>query len=490
MSRSAISASIAFLMLSLGVCTEATWAQTNKSIDQAAVDGDVARVKELLDKGTDINTRNRMDYTPLLGAARNGRKEVVDLLLSKGADINAKERSGKTALFLAVEFGHKEIVQVLLDKGADINVVTGRGENAFSMAKKTGNTEIVGMLAKKGATDPVVQDAYGEGLYESEAMMRPGPGGISPLPATAASVVQAAVQVDLLADPNEIKARVKTFPGLEKELQDVGVKSSREQRYWEQTRSDNRTSLSSAVEKQVEDELTLVKKVAVEEKAQKTTEAITALMAKKQEQYKRVSRELVQQRRETMATQSSRGGRTRSSARSSGRGYSSGYSASGGYGGADSGLYDDAGAPGTSGRDRYGRASAREEEPVDRETEEEIRRWLQATVDNKPELARMTNDQIYAELALVRTVAVIEEAKKTTAAIDGILLARQERFAAYMKKIEQERAKLAPGQDPRAPGQYADPTTQQGVRARAGRTRGTVGGTQQQTTQRTRGRRR
>lgn len=481
MNRFVISGSIAFLTLSLGLCTEVARAQIKKPIDQAAVDGDVARVKELLDKGTDINTRNRMDYTPLLGAARNGRKEVVDLLLSRGADINAKERSGKTALFLAAENGHKEIVQVLLDKGADINVVTGRGDNAFSIAKKTGNTEIVDMLAKKGATDPVVQDLYGEGLYESEAMMRPGPGGVSPAQAAAAGIVQAAVQVDLLADPNEIRARVKTFAGLEKELQDVGAKSSREQRYWEQTRSDNRTSLLRAVEQQVEDELTLVKKVAVEEKAQKTTEAISALMAKKQAQYKSVSRELLLQRRETMASQSTRGGggRTRGSTRSSGRGYSSGYPSGSGYGDGDAGPYGDGGI--LAGRDA--RSSAREEEPVDRETEEEIRRWLQATPDNKPELARMTNDQIYAELALVRTVAVIEEAKKTTAVIDGILLARQERLNVFMRKIEQERAKLAPGQQP------ADPLTQQGIRSRAGRTRGTVGGTQQ-TTQRTRGRRR
>ncbi len=335
-----------------------------------------------------------------------------------------------------------------------INVVTRGAENAFTMAEKMGNTEIADLLSKKSATDPVLSDRHGDELYESEGMLPPGPGD-RPRPGMPASVAQPVVQVDLLADPNEIKTRVKSFAGLEKAIQDVEAKSASEQRYWAQTKYDNRRSLARAVQKQVEDELALVRQIAVEEKATKTTEAIDVLVTKEKDRYKMVSRELLQQLREAMAAQGSRGaGRTRGSTRSSRRGYSSGY-----------GPYGDTGGMGTAGRGRYGRSSARAEEPLDRETQEEICQWTQATVNNKSDLARTTHDQIYGEMALIRGVAAEEEAKKTTAAIDGLLLARKERLGAYMKKAEEERSRLLPGQDP-APGRYRDQSMQSGRRRR------------------------
>lgn len=489
MKRFVISISVVLLLLSFGFNADVAWSQAKKDLNQAAVDGDLDRVKTLVAEGQNVNAVNRMGMTPLVVAAMNDRTAVCEFLVEKGADVNAKDGRGQTALYFAVDRNNMQLVELLVKKGADVNATTGRGENAFSLAKTKrnadGNTEIVDFLAKNGATDPVVQDLYGDSYYGDEGMAPGGRGGM-PRAAVTGSIAPAAVQVDLLADPNEIKARVKTFEGLEKAIQDVSAKSSSEQRYWEQTRYDNRTSVARAAQKQVEDELALVKKVAVEEKAKKTTEAIDALVAKKQDRHKKVSRELLEQRRETMASQSSRGGgRSRGSARSSGRGYSSGSAAGGG---AESALYGDAGGPGMPATGRYGRSSARAEEPLDRETEEEIRRWLQATLDNKPDLAKSTHEQVYTELALIRVVAVEEEAKKTTAAIDGVLLARQERFDAYIKKVEEEKNELAPGQDPRTAG---DPRLQQGVRSRGGRTgRGAVGGTQQQNVQTGRGRRR
>ncbi len=253
MKRFLISILLALLLMSVGPYVNVALSQKSVSIQQAAVVGDVDQVKAILAEGTDVNEKEpRMEYTALHAAARNGRKAVVELLLEKDADINAKERSSKTPLYLAVEFRQKEIVELLLAKGADVNVTTGRGENALSLARKKGNTEMVELLVAKGATEPGVQDAMGDRYYEEEDMGRPGPGG------RIRGAAPAAPDVDLLADPNEIMARIKTFDGLEKAVAAVAVKSSTEMRYWGQSRYDNRTSLARAVQKQVQEELTLV----------------------------------------------------------------------------------------------------------------------------------------------------------------------------------------------------------------------------------------
>jgi hypothetical protein len=320
--------------------------------------------------------------------------------------------------------------------------------------------------------------------------MAPGGRGATARTGATRGVPQAAVEVDLLADPNEIQARLKTFDGLEKAVLGLATKSSTEMRYWGQNRTDNRTSLARAVQKQLDDEFGLVRKIAIEEKATKTTEALDTLLEKKKARDSKVRSALLQQRRETMAAGRSSGrsggrsrGSTRSSGRYGGRGTSSGYgpgSSSGGYvsgGGSGGGSYEAySEAGGMTGRGRAGRTSARQPEQLDPDTQEEIRLWEQATPDKKLDLAKSLHTLNYGDFAYIRGIAVEEEAKKTTAAIDGILLARQVRFDVYAKVAEALKSAAVPGQA----GAAGDPRMQQGVRSRGGRTRGGVGGTQQQ----------
>ena len=46
-------------------------------------------------------------------ASHEGRIEVVQLLLEKGADVNVKEKTGKTALSMASSKGHENVVKLL-----------------------------------------------------------------------------------------------------------------------------------------------------------------------------------------------------------------------------------------------------------------------------------------------------------------------------------------------------------------------------------------
>ena len=494
---------------------------SNKTIHEAVATGDIARVQSLLAQGTNINLLNRSRFTPLHMAVLNRRNEVAELLINKGANLNAKNNRGLTPLHVAASTGQKEIVELLISKGADVSIMAGR-ENALTIAKKKNNTEIIDILVKNGATEPTFQtmDMMGDGYYRGEENpyssnqeQTNAPSGRTRYTRGSRAAAQP-VQVDILADPNEIKARIKTFTGLQKALDDLAVKSKNETRQWEQTRYDNRTMLLSNVRKQFEYEMNVIRTVSVGEKAQKTTEAIDSAVKLRQERFKAISKELMALRREQRQTQQMSGrtrGRGRTSTRGStrggygsqneqydsygGSGSSSGYGRSGGY--SRSGRSGSYGRSGRSSSDPYGRSSTSSRypgtarapsqqtaQPVDREAENESRQWLQASFDNKTDLASAVNEQIQLEVIAIRDVAVEEAAKKTTAAIDGMLLARKMRLDAFLLKM-QELQQTQRNQDPRMGGRYQ----QDSLYNRGQTTRGGTTGGYQQGNQRIRRRR-
>jgi ankyrin repeat protein len=449
--------------------------RTRTTLHDAVVAGDVNEVNSLLAKGADINFKNMMGGTPLHTALSNRQDAIAELLIAKGANVNARDDSGHTPLSLAAAAGQKGIVEQLLAKNVDVNVITGPGENALSVANKGGHTEIAELLVKHGAKEPSLADLEGDRLYGGMAGAYPNSAGTAPAPGPLASIAPA--PVDLLADPNEIRARVKTFAGLENAVKETADKGQTEMRQWQQNKYDNRTYLSRAVQKQFEDEMALVRKSADEEKAKKTTDAITALLSAKQKRSDAVYKALMEQRREMKQAQAAQSPRGRTRGRTTGRSTWGRDSGTGAYGTDTSEMpYGPEGAmPRTN----------RPGDQLDRETQEEIRQWEQTTIENRGDLAKALHQQIMAQMSSVRTIAAEEKAVKTTATIDGLLLARQGRLDEFLKKVEEEKRVLQQqSQDPRNPGGTAD-----SLRRGTGRT--SPGGTMPQDNQsRTRGRRR
>ncbi len=76
---------------------------------------------------------------------------------------------------------------------------------------------------------------------------------------------------------------------------------------------------------------------------------------------------------------------------------------------------------------------------LDRKGERETRQWLQKETGNRIPLAKDNHEHIMAELMFIRKLAVEENAKKTTAAIDGLLLNRQQQLDKLIEKFHEER---------------------------------------------------
>ena len=80
----------------------------------AAVSGrHVEAVSLLLEHGADVNARQQVGYTPLMGAAGAGRNDIADMLLARGADPSLTSDDGKTAAQIAVDHGHHALAERL-----------------------------------------------------------------------------------------------------------------------------------------------------------------------------------------------------------------------------------------------------------------------------------------------------------------------------------------------------------------------------------------
>jgi ankyrin repeat protein len=123
----------------------------NVAIVEAAEQGDIDEVTELLDDGADVNAVVPGDGTPLLVAAREGHRTLVGLLLDRGADANIGVGGDGNALIMAAREGYRDIVTMLLDRGADVNAAVPGDGNALIMAAREGHRDIVTMLLDRGA---------------------------------------------------------------------------------------------------------------------------------------------------------------------------------------------------------------------------------------------------------------------------------------------------------------------------------------------------
>jgi len=113
---------------------------------RAALAGDLAAMKLLVEHGANPNIATKSADTPLMAAAGVGwaaywtsnapysRLDTVKFCLDHGADLNAKDMKGYSALHGAAFRGDNEMVKYLVDRGADVHAKTKDGGTVADLA--------------------------------------------------------------------------------------------------------------------------------------------------------------------------------------------------------------------------------------------------------------------------------------------------------------------------------------------------------------------
>jgi ankyrin repeat protein len=182
------------IILALCIGFAMTPAVLASELHVAAGQGNLDKVKSLLNKGKKIDERDKNNLTPLHYAAAAAQLEVVKYLISKGANINAQDSRGKTPLHYACDadvtilFGGRDfqdvgfgmffmddkfttVVEFLLSKKqtnydlADKNGVTPLHEIAGSGTKGIGAEKRLKALLAAGA-DRTLKDKNGRTPYD------------------------------------------------------------------------------------------------------------------------------------------------------------------------------------------------------------------------------------------------------------------------------------------------------------------------------------
>lgn len=122
-------------------------------------------VAALLDGGADLEARLTHDATVLHLAVDQFNDEArVRRLLEFGSDPNSKDMSGSTPLHYAAFYGYDTTASMLLEHGADANIANLVGKTPLDYTECLGNSSTGGLLIEHGA----VQQASVDGEVSME----------------------------------------------------------------------------------------------------------------------------------------------------------------------------------------------------------------------------------------------------------------------------------------------------------------------------------
>jgi uncharacterized protein len=115
-------------------------------VADAAMKGDKAAVRKLLQQKADVNSTQADGSTALHWAVYRGDLDLADALIAAGADAKIATRDSATPLFLASESGNAPMIQRLLRAGADPNEHGPLQETVLMLASRSGNVDAVRAL--------------------------------------------------------------------------------------------------------------------------------------------------------------------------------------------------------------------------------------------------------------------------------------------------------------------------------------------------------
>ena len=155
------------------------------SLWAASRTGDIEQIKELLDKGADVNALEDGNMSALGFAAMANEIETMQFLLENGANPSIVGDDFNTPIHIAAFLGRVEAVNVLIEAGANINKINQDGATPYDTAAAPWSRDIEGIvdfismfleidLDKNTVRDgriraaELIQEHGGESAYDSE----------------------------------------------------------------------------------------------------------------------------------------------------------------------------------------------------------------------------------------------------------------------------------------------------------------------------------
>lgn len=109
-------------------------------------------LRYLLSKGVDVNSKSiDREYTALMYAALNGRKDICEILIQSNADLNVQNGLGESALMLAAANSKNNVTKFLIKAGAELDLRDTNGLTALGLAIKNKHKDTRKTLKKAGA---------------------------------------------------------------------------------------------------------------------------------------------------------------------------------------------------------------------------------------------------------------------------------------------------------------------------------------------------
>ena len=125
------------------------------------------QVKQCIERGMDVNEKNREGMTPLHAAAQYCCAHVARVLIAHGAKVNITDKLGRTPLIISATKGYLPVVKLLLESKADVHVADLHKWTALEYGACNGHLSTVRMLLEHGADPNVGAGGRGTPLHRA-----------------------------------------------------------------------------------------------------------------------------------------------------------------------------------------------------------------------------------------------------------------------------------------------------------------------------------
>jgi ankyrin repeat protein len=148
-------------LIAMGADVNAVAACNRTAISLAIQMGKIPVINALLDAGANPNLSDETDdgldaNSPLMEAASTffatNRGEMVRLLIKRGANLNQQDADGRTPLIHALRYSDMDVIETLIKAGADLDIRDKEGNTALMTAELNQSSKVVNILKQSGAS--------------------------------------------------------------------------------------------------------------------------------------------------------------------------------------------------------------------------------------------------------------------------------------------------------------------------------------------------